>query len=955
MSQAFLEQVANKIKNNFPEKGNRLCVVMPNRRAGLFLKRYLAPADQKPVWAPAVFSVEDFFAHVSGLAIPDTLGLMLGLYEAHLKVEQTSAQSFDEFTSWGRGLLRDFDETDHYLVNPESMFHFLSETKALSLWNMDERPLTSFEQQYLQFFNSLPAYYQVFSENLLNQQQAYHGLACRKVAEQPDKYLKNTPWDHFIFAGFNAITPAQLHLIRHLISNGTAEVIWDADAHYINDPIQEAGRFLRQYKNDRSLGEFGEISDFFSHGKKEINIAGVPRNTGQARLAGTLVKALMNGGDPDILSKTAVVLADESLLLPLLNAIPAEAGQFNITMGYPLQFAPLYKFFERLMMMHANASAGKNKTEAYFYYKDIRAVLQHAYFPFIIDPKALQIAVANLQTARNPFLCISDLISQTNNEVIIPESLKIIFEKITSPANLTHLIIRVIDMFRSAMTGKNEENAWQNTDIEILYNLAVIANRLHTLTSESGIITSFSTLHSLFREMASSTPVAFYGEPLKGIQVMGMLETRTLDFENVILLSVNEDTLPAKKSFNSFIPFDVRQHFGMPTHQDQQAVYAYHFYRLLQRSKKTWLIYNSESDELGGGEKSRFISQITYELPRINPEIRIQEYKLSQGASLNESSAISISKDETILQKLGELSKKGLSPTALNKYLNCTLRFYFTYILKLSEPEEAEETMDYRTLGNIVHDVMYEFFLPFTGMVPDRASLTSLIQKIPGAIEKSVDKYFNGGEITLGRNLLIIKVAEVWIRRLIETEISETETRAEKLTIIALEETLEKEMLLQDAQSEERVIKLKGTADRIDRTGNQIRIIDYKTGKVEQRDIKIKHPGDLFDQEKPLKEKAFQLLFYMLLARDNDKIKQTQPGLKAGIISFRSLNQGFIPLLIEGTDIETALHDFEENLKEMLLELFNTEIPFKQTLKTENCSICPFKPICHKGEENKAW
>lgn len=955
MSKPFLEKIAEKIRVKYPDTGNRLCVVMPNRRAGLFLKSYLAPAGQKPVWAPAIFSVEDFVARISGLTIPDALAMMLSLYESHCEVEQSAAQGFDEFAGWGRGLIRDFDETDQYLADPATLFNFLSETKALSLWNLDERPLTEFEQQYLKFFNSLPAYYQNFTERLLNQQLAYHGLACRVVAANPEKYMAEAPWDHYLFAGFNAITPAQLGLFKYLISHGKAEILWDADAYYLNDNNQEAGRFLRKYKNDRALGDFGDVSDFFTQEDKTINIAGVPRNIGQTRLAGNIIRELIERGDPEMLGKTAVVLADESLLLPLLNAIPPEAGQFNITMGFPLQFAPLYKLFDTLLMMHVNASGGKNQSEAYFYNKDVLALLQHSYLPMITDPGLLKKVIARMRSGRNAFVSLSEILGNLKDHQAAPEPYNLLFGKVNSPAALTGLLIQLIDLFRVAMTENKPDSAWHKAETEILFNLAVIANRLHTLTTGSAIIGTLSTLHTLFREVAPTMPVAFYGEPLKGIQVMGMLETRTLDFENVILLSVNEDTLPSRKSYNSFIPFDVRQHFGLPTHQDQQSVFAYHFYRLLQRSRETWLIYNSEAGDLGGGERSRFISQILTELPLVNPKVQIREFKPSQGTTLTIAKPIVIGKNGQTSLRLQELSNHGFSPTALNVYLNCTLKFYFTYILNLGEPEEAEETIDYRTLGNIVHEVMHEFFLPFVGRVPDKASLSALQETAGSAIGRAVKKHFDGGDINTGRNLLITKVAEVWIRRMIASEISAAENRPGLLTIIALEEKLEKELLLKDPVQGDISVKLKGTADRIDRIGNLLRVIDYKTGKIKPGELKLKSTGDLFDPSKPAKEKAFQLLFYMMLTNNRKEIRQSFPELQSGIISFRSLSEGFMPLVIDGTDTETAIREFEKGLTGLLGEIFDTSVPFSQTTKAEHCTICPFKSICHRTEEKKVW
>jgi len=955
MEQAFLEQLAEKIKTNHAGLGSRLCVVMPNRRAGLFLKRYLVPKTQAPVWAPTVFSVEDFISHISSLTVPDPLTLMFGLYEAHCSVEKEKATGFDDFTGWSRGLMRDFEEIDQYLVKPADLFGFLSETKAMSLWNMDGKPLTEFEKQYLKFFNALPDYYNYFAEKLLKSGQAYHGLACRQVAENPEKFLKPLPWDYIIFAGFNAITPAQLTIIRHLIGEEKAEIFWDADSYYIENTDQEAGRFLRTYLKDKSLGKQGEVSRYFEKGQKTIQMAGVPRNIGQARMAGNILKGIIGTNDPNVLSRTAVVLADESLLLPLLNAIPEEAGQFNITMGYPMQQAPLYGFFDHLINMHINASEGKDLLLAYFYNKDVISLLQHPYTPLIADSKLLRLSLENIRKAKNAFIVAEAFLTDSDKELAGYIALKSLFIKIKSPAELTALIINAIDLFKDADEFKGSEGEnYQGADGEILFSLALIANRLHTLVNESGLIGELRTLQNLFREAAAAMPVPFYGEPLEGVQVMGMLETRTLDFENVILLSANEDTLPSKKSYNSFIPFEIRQQFGMPTHHDQQAVFAYHFYRLLQRCQNAWLIYNSEADELGGGEKSRFLSQLFTEMPSVNPDISLKEIKPSARAIITEALPITVDKTSEINDKLIQLAKKGFSPTSLNTYLACRLKFYFTYILGLGEPEEADETIDYRTLGIVIHHVLQNFYTPFIGGFPLKSDFSNMREQAGDAIMEALKKEFPGGDVSSGRNLLIVKIANVWINRFLQSESEESGTSGNSL-IIGLEDQLRANLMIELQDGTALEILLKGFADRIDQVGGITRIIDYKTGKVSATDLKPKTVESLFEASSKPKDKAFQLLFYLLLASNDQNIKHLSANAEAGIITFRSLKDGFLPLVLPGNDNNLVLQEFESRIKTLLEEIYNSEIPFIQTTIKEHCMLCPFKSICHKTEEKVNW
>lgn len=955
MNQPFLKTLAEHIKEKFPDSGNRLCVVMPNRRAGLFLKQYLAPSDNKPIWAPDIYSIEDFVSHLCGLAIPDPLTQMSALYTAHCKINGTHAQAFDDFIGWSKGLIRDFEETDQYLIDPAVLFNHLSETRALSLWNLGERPLTDFEQNYLQFYRSLTRYHELYRGILTEKNLAYHGLACRLIAENPEKYLKDTGWQHIIFAGFNAITPAQLKILGYFIGSGKGEMRWDADDYYISNKNQEAGLFLRRHMKDKSLGDPGEVSEHFRNSERNIHIAGIPRQVGQTLLAGSIIAELIKTQEPEFLSKTALVLADESLLIPLLNAIPPEAGQFNVTMGFPLQHAPLFTLFDGIIEMHIHASAGKDASNQTYYHKNLLQVLQHSHLQYLAPANAVRQVAGYIRNLKKAFVGYNDLnsIPQQNDFL---EIAGFIMQKAGNAIDMIHLLQELILRLKTAFTGGGQVKEEKiSPETEILYNLAVILNRLESIAMEAGLIESLHTLRNLFREAAQAMPVAFYGEPLKGIQVMGMLETRALDFENIIMLSVNEDKLPSGKSFNSFIPFDIRREFGLPTHQDQQAVYAYHFYRLLQRSRNIWLLYNSEAEDLGGGEKSRFISQIMHELPAYCHLNHISEIHTQSDTRLNRPVELSIEKNEIVFTRLLGLANKGFSPTTLNQYLICPLRFYFSTVLRLGETEEVEETIDFRTLGTVVHEVLQNFYSPFEGSFPLAPDFEKMLRKAPEAIASTLLRHYPGGDIQRGRNLLIVKVAETWIRRFIEMEAGSNFNPENGDFLLFTEKLMESGIQIKTRTDQTIDVLIKGTADRIDQKSGILRIIDYKTGKVDNNELKIKSVSELFDSSSKPKEKAFQLMFYLFLA---EKGGHSFPGSglkQAGIISFRSVSQGFRPLEITEQDYSSAIDEFEAGLTGLLEEIFNPEISFTQTRRKEDCFLCPFRGICHKTEEKQGW
>lgn len=952
MHQPFLEKLALHIREKHPAMGQRLCIVLPNRRAGLFLKRHLIPAGGAPVWAPSIFSMEDFAARLSGLQVADPLELMTTLYEAHRKTEGSAASDFDGFYGWGRGLIRDFEDIDQYLIKPETLFTYLSESKAMTLWNMDQRPLTDFETKYLRFFNSLTAYYEEYTRDLTGRKNAYHGLACRTIAERPEAYCDAVQWDHIIFAGFNALTPAQRTMIRYFIKAEKAEILWDADAYYLENANQEAGLFIRKYKEDRSLGGFHEITDHFKTSARNITIAGVPRFTAQANLAGSILRNLTETGDPAILNKTAVVLADESLLLPLLNAIPPEAGDFNITMGFPLQQSPVYSLFDSIFEMHVHAIEGKTAGEPRFYFRHLLEVLQHSYIQYLAGQQTLASIIADIRNSNKPFIGISDLKANKNEPDSPGELLHLLMKKPASVYGFTQQLAGIINTLKNGLTtGAEKERKINQAENEILYNIALIINRLQIFAGKADYIGELRTLHTLFRESAAASPVAFYGEPLKGIQVMGMLETRVLDFENIILVSANEDILPSARSHNSFIPFEIRCEFGLPTHHEQQAVFAYHFYRLLQRCTNAWLIYNAEADELGGGEKSRFLSQIMHELPAYSPLNQISEIRPAFDTKLGTPGEITVQKDEAILEKLTAISRKGISPTAITQYLNCSLKYYFNYVLGLGETEEVEETMDFRTLGTIIHEVVQRFFEPFVGSFPTEHDYRQMQQQAGEAIAEALQKHFHGGETTKGRNLLIIKVAEVWIRRFLEMEAEAGYNPANGDHLIALEKPLTAPLNIDVPGQGKITVTLKGTADRIDRVNGHTRIIDYKTGKVEARSLKINDVAAVFVPAKEIKEKALQLFFYLYLA---GKERIATDDFSAGIITFRSLKDGYLPLLVTDAGNQDALEAFENELTGLLEGLFDPGVPFAQTPFREHCSNCPYKAICNR-DEVKRW
>jgi len=958
--EAFLDKLAKHLYSTHGDNFSRICLVFPSRRAGLFFKQYVSRIIDKPIWLPDIYALEDFVVHKSGLTLSDPLELIARLYKVYKSIEKDKAQPFSEFISWGNMLLGDFDEIDQYMADGEKVFQYLDEIKAMKHWNPDGKPLTSFEQDYLRFYNSLAPCYTLFREELLKHGEGYFGLAF-DILLKDFQNKSFAEWDSIVFAGFNALTAAEEKLLKYLVEAGKAELYWDADDYYLSDPRQEAGRFLREYINKNTFGPLNWISNSLGSEEKSVSVVGVPGNVGQAKLAGELIREVIRKkGTSDGI---ALVLVDEGLLLPVLNSIPAETGDFNVTMGFPLKQTPVFSLLNIVLSMFSNAQrfaqpASGAQPDASpllrFYYKDIQRFLSH---PFIVSALTTKGALSGLPDNAlvvKSFYTSTELLSLLNSinkpisEVFIPYLEK---DRIEA-GQVISLIREIISYLRNAFSpdeSEGNENVGKIHPIELeyLFHAAVLCSKLDVILHDPDLKPDIETVQSLVSNLISGMRLPFYGEPLNGLQVMGMLETRLLDFKDIIMISVNEGLLPRGKHQTTFIPDEVRNHFGMQRYSERTAIFAYHFYRLMQRVENAWLIYNTEGDELGGGEKSRFISQLLYEMPSVNPKIKFSEQTLSVVPGNTSAGEISIEKSPDVLARLRQIADRGLSPTALAMYLKCRLQFYFSQVLRISEPDQVSETIDAATLGEIVHDALHKTYEAKKGtlITPDiiLALLPSAIQQVQIAFSQK----FNTAELSTGKNLLIVKVAENMVKRFLLAEKKHLEQTGADIEIVMLEEELASVLEIADPVSGEVFnVKLHGKADRIDRVGGVTRIIDYKTGKVEAKDLKIDSISNFQDKDEP--GKLLQVLTYALMYSDMQALPPGQ--LISGIISLRKSSSYLINTDIDKSNIidKELLNSFKHELEMIIGSIYNTSEPFSQTENRDTCNICAFNTICNR-------
>jgi len=959
--EAFLDKLAHHLLAKHGNDFSQICLVFPSRRAGLFFKQYISRIIDKPIWLPDIYALEDFVVYKSGLKLSDPLELIARLYKVYKSIEKDKAQPFSEFISWGNMLLNDFDEIDQYMADGELVFRYLDEIKALKHWNPDGKPLTDFEQNYLHFYNSLAPCYTRFREELQQLNEGYFGLAFETLLSNY-QHVSFSEWKSVVFAGYNALTVAEEKLFKLLLEFGKAEVYWDADAYYLDDPRQEAGRFLRDYKANITFGELNWTGDTLRVGNKSINITGVPGNVGQAKLAGELLTELvLKKGTADGI---ALVLVDEGLLLPVLNSIPIETGDFNVTMGFPLKQTPVFSLINVVLTLFANANRyAQPGNEIHpesgvlikrFHYKDVQRLLAHPYILSAIKKSRESVENTDKLLVSKSFYFSQDLLIVLEK---VDADLSTVFKpyldnKKSEAVDAISLIKDLIVFLRNYYTplvvsGVKAKGNLFPIELEYLFHAAMLCTKLDVILKDPELKPDFDTVVSLVNNLIAGMRLPFYGEPLNGLQVMGMLETRLLDFTDIVMISVNEGLLPRGKHKTTFIPDEVRKHFGMQLYSERTAVFAYHFYRLMQRAENVSLLYNTEGDELGGGEKSRFISQLLYEMPLVNKEIKISEQTLSVVPGSSFAEDIIVPKSSQIYARLMQMAEKGISPTALSTFLRCELQFYFSQVLRISEPDQVSETIDAATLGEIVHDALHKTYLTLKNSVITADVIKALIPIAINEVHQAFATKFDNDEITTGKNFLIVKVAENMVKRFLTAEKKYLDERKTTIEILMLEEELKSEVKIHDSVRGESIhVKIHGKADRIDRVGGIPRIIDYKTGKVENKELKLEQIADFQNMDEP--SKLLQVLTYAMMYSDMQPVPPSQ--LISGIISLRRSSSYVIGTNInKKEDIDQELlNAFRIELETVIGRIFNTEFPFVQTENRDNCALCAFNSICNR-------
>ena len=914
---SFLDKIAQVLVEDYSNELSDTIVVLPNKRAKIFLIEALKKQVDGNILSPEIISIEDFIQDIAGIRTVDPIELLFEFYDVYLSVtEKANQQSFELFANWAKTLLQDFNEIDRYLLDSSYVLSYLKDIEDIKKWGIEVENKTQLLENYIEFWKLLPNYYQTLYGHLLKKRIGYQGLIYREAVGNLNHFSKSITNKKYLFAGFNALNASEEKIIQHLIAADQAKIYWDADQTFLNDPYHDAGLFVRRFKKswkEYKSNPFEWIVDDFSQ-TKNIQVIGTPKTIGQAKIAGGIIDNIINENPTTTLDKVAIVLGEENLLVPLLYSLPSSVGALNITMGYPSKNNPAQILIAKLFKMHTNALA-RNAKNYVLYYKDVLDILTHP----LVEPYAQTSALVNLINKNNyTFITHAKLMELNAN----PTDLFLLLFQKWEKGSLAVLetVSKLLLTIKDNLSNDNED---EKITKAFVFSIFKVINKLINYYSQHQHIDKIDTLYAIYKQVIDLAEVSFEGEPLNGLQIMGVLESRVLDFDTVIVTSMNEGKFPAGKSQNSFIPYDVKRELGLPTFKEKDAIYTYHFYHLLQRAKNIYLLYNTESEGLDAGEKSRFITQLEVE-KQAKHTITHEIYN----AVLPETAykPMVIEKSESVMQRLKEIADIGFSPSALTSYIRNPIQFYFQKVLRIREVEEVEENIALNTLGTIIHETLRSLYDPFVGRFISESDIQNCFKQIDDEVLKQFKVVYKEGEIKKGRNLLAFEVAKRNVSNFLKVEM-ESIKAGDTIKILALEQTFQR--ILKHPSLPFPVL-IKGNVDRIEERNGVIRIIDYKTGKVEKSSVMLKAWKGLTEEIK--NDKIIQVLAYAYMYEIEAKSKP----IEVGIISFKNLKSGFLPFNFkeekEGNMIinEEVMTNYLEQIVLLLNEILDVSTPFEE-------------------------
>lgn len=948
----FLKLVAKDLLEKYGNELQHVTLVFPNRRAGVFFQKFLSEFTNQVIWAPQILTINDLMKELSGLNVSDRISLILDLYKIYQSELQTK-ETFDSFYFWGEMLLNDFDDIDKYMVNVRDLFQNISAEKEIEvLFDGLEKEQREIIEKYLNnirasrdskqkrdfvaFWKSLFPIYSKFSDKLMKTGWVYEGKVYRKVAEQlqNEEFIALHGHQKFAFVGFNVLNKCEEILFEYLKLNKLAHFYWDYDDWYLQNEFHEAQFFiqpnLQKFPNELDAEYFRNITK-----GKVVHLVAVSSNVAQIKIVPDILQNKLKNKGND----TAIILSDEGILTYLMNSIPEYVEGINITMGFPVKNSQVVSLINKLFYLKKNQRVQNEKV--LFMGRDVQNLLGHYLVKVFAAEEVLD--------------C---------REKIIQEKQFVIEKECFSHYEMLHQLFAIFsdkNMHFVAMVNKtikfllkffvHEKQLELQLEKELLYHIVKETNKVLDILEKELEHVSIDVQYRIINQVIASQTVSFVGEPIADLQVMGILESRALDFENLIILSMNEGVIPKISATGSFIPYSLREGFGLQTIKHQDSVFSYYFFRLIQRARNVYLVYNTAAEGLASGEPGRYMQQLKY-------DATFDVKYLTYGFDIDfpGERRITISKSNETLAKLAqfetESGRKYLSPTALNDYIDCSLRFYYKYIQNLRLADEIEEQIKAMHFGNILHETLYTIYKPYRKQLLKKENIQALkkqlnLAELVASIYKKEFKIKQGAELLPGENALLLEIIQNDIRHILDYD----EQKA-PFVVQSLEEKFEHHLAVNQGERE-LVVRVGGKIDRIDETAGVLELIDYKTSNP---DLSLKTVDALFDSSmKKRPKEVFQLFTYaMLLKAEKNKNLSPQLYITRKMAAAESKNDFVIHFnkspLLELPD--ELLHDFEEKLIAIIAEIYNPAVAFTQTEIEEKCSFCDFKAICNRETQD---
>lgn len=957
MRKTFLEYVAEDLLKKYGTDLSRITLVFPNKRASLFLNEHLARMADGPLWSPVYTTISQLFRDRSERVVADNIKLVCDLYRIYVQCTGTT-ETLDHFYGWGMLMLSDFDDIDKNLADATDVFRNLSnihELDDVSYLSEEQREVlkrffsnfsddynTELKNRFLQLWQNFGNIYNSFNDHLQEEGLAYEGALYREVVNND---LATYDADTYIFVGFNMLQKVEQKLFTLLAKAGKAKFYWDFDRYYMEGANNEAGYYIRQYLEAFPNELFNRDDEIYNNFRteKELRFISASTETIQGRFVGHWLQNeyFVRAG-----RKTAVVLCDENLLQTVVHSLPSEVENVNITTGFPLAQSPVFSFVNALINLQ---TIGYTKSAERYRLQYVRAVLRHPYSIFLSDNCTEQLRALEEHHTYYP----------SRQEMAVDEGLTLIFANLEEGvADVQTYHAKLVDWILSMLktVGKSTQEADDHLMKEAIYRMYTLFNRLHELIVSGDLSVDLITLLRLITQLVQSTSIPFHGEPAIGLQVMGVLETRNIDFDNVLLLSCNEGNMPKGVNDASFIPYAIRKAHSLTTIDHKVAIYSYYFHRLLQRAQNITILYNNATEDGHTGEMSRFMLQMLVESGH-----KIERLSLQAGQMPNVLQPHAVEKTDNIMQQLMKLDK--LSPTAINRYLRCQLLFFYNTVAGLKESDEETDDIDNRTFGNIFHkgsQLIYEQLMDANFTVSENAIKDFLADK--SALLRIVDRTFNEELFKVananqhpqynGLQLINRGVIISYLKKLLQMDLSLTPFR-----ILAMEKSVEQEVVF-NVDGKSHTLTIGGYVDRLDEVeegnGKVIRVVDYKTGRKPQTAVAAFE--DIFSGDKVTKNHAdyyLQTFLYAAIVRDSLKWnKQKLPVSPALLFIQQASAEENDPILRVGkeriNDIAVYHNDFWAHLKALLSEIFNKERAFMPTKDRERCTRCPYRQVCYQ-------